>query len=101
MLPRNKKMRRDVKLLYDVMADTIGFLQVKMNAASLQLASIHSRSTQCPRDGIINSLRSALREEQVVLQIATGITKCDDYYKVRQKQHPRCFESFFTFAFYS
>ena len=59
-------MRRDVKLLYDVMADTIGYIQVKMNAASLQLASIHLRSTQCARasrDGIINSLRSALREE--------------------------------------
>ena len=42
-------MRRDVKLLYDVMADTIEYIQVKMNAASLQLASIHSRSTQCAR----------------------------------------------------
>ena len=32
------KMRRDVKLLYDVMADTIGYIQGKMRAASLQLA---------------------------------------------------------------
>ena len=28
----------DVKLLYNVMADTIGYIQVKMRAASLQLA---------------------------------------------------------------
>ena len=32
------KMLRDVKLRYDVMADTIGCIQVKMRAASLQLA---------------------------------------------------------------
>ena len=44
-------MRRDVKLLYDVMADTIG----------LQLARIHAQFTHCARDEIINSLRSALR----------------------------------------
>ena len=31
MLPRNKN-RRDVKLLYDVMADTIGYIQVKFAA---------------------------------------------------------------------
>ena len=37
-------MRRDVKLLYDVMADTIGYIQVKMRAASLQLARTHSVS---------------------------------------------------------
>ena len=30
------KMHHDVKLLYDVMADTIGYIQVKMRAASLQ-----------------------------------------------------------------
>ena len=42
-------MRRDVKLLYDVMADMIGFIQVKMSAASLQLARIHARSTQYAR----------------------------------------------------
>ena len=28
-------MHRDVKLPYDVMADTIGYIQVKMRAASL------------------------------------------------------------------
>ena len=37
------KMRRDVKLLYDVMADTIGYIQVKMRAASLQPARTHAR----------------------------------------------------------
>ena len=54
------KMHRDVKLLYDVMADTIGYVQVKMRAASLQLARIHTRYTHCARftrDEIINSLR--------------------------------------------
>ena len=58
------KIRRDVKLLYDVIADTIGY--VKMRAASLQLARTHTRFTHCARasrDKIINSLRSALREE--------------------------------------
>ena len=44
-------MRRDVKLLYDIMADTIG----------LQLIRIHARSTHCARDEIITSLRSAHR----------------------------------------
>ena len=43
------KMRRDVKLLYDVMADTIGYIQVKMRAASLQLARTHARFTYCAR----------------------------------------------------
>ena len=43
------KMRRDVKLLYDVMADTIGYIQVKMRAASLQLAKTHTRFTHCVR----------------------------------------------------
>ena len=33
-----------------------------------------------------------------VITSATGITKCDNYYKVR---HPRCFENFFTLAFCS
>ena len=56
-------MRRDVKLLYDVMADTIGYIQVKMSAASLQLARIHARFmhyARFVRDEIINSLRSGL-----------------------------------------
>ena len=48
---------------YDAMADTIGYIQVKMSVASLQLARIHARSTHFACDEIINSLRSALREE--------------------------------------
>ena len=43
------KMRRDVKLLYDVMADTIGYIQVKMRAVSLQLARTHTRLTHGAR----------------------------------------------------
>ena len=42
------KIRRDVKLLYDIMEDTI----------NLQLAKIHVRSTYCARDEIMNSVRS-------------------------------------------
>ena len=64
------KMRRDVKLPYDFMADTIGYMQVKMRAASLQLARTHARFTHCARasrDEIINSLRSALREETLFI----------------------------------
>ena len=57
------KLRRDVKLLYDVIADTIGYIQVKMRAASLQLTRTHTQFMHCMRDEIINSLRSALREE--------------------------------------
>ena len=44
-----KKMRPDVKLLYDVMAYTIGYIQVQMSVASLQLARVHSRSTGAMR----------------------------------------------------
>ena len=70
-------MRRDVKLLYEVMADTIGYtcIQVKMNAARLQLAGIHARSTQWARfacDKIINTLRSAFCEE---LKFSKGFIK--------------------------
>ena len=43
------------------MADTIGYIQVKMKAVTLQLARTHARFTHCARDEIINSLRSALR----------------------------------------
>ena len=43
------KISRDVKLLYDVIADTIGSIQVKMRAASLQLARTHTRFTLCAR----------------------------------------------------
>ena len=44
------EMRRDLKPLYDVMADTTGYIQVKMRAASFQLA-------RTARDETINSLR--------------------------------------------
>ena len=57
------KMLRDVKLLYDVMADTIGYIQVKMKVATLQLARTHTSFTHCAHDEIINSLRSALSGE--------------------------------------
>ena len=40
------KMGRDVKLLYDVMADTIGDESCEL-AASLQLARTHTRFTHC------------------------------------------------------
>ena len=43
------KIRRAVKLLYDVIADTIRYIQVKMRAASLQLARTHTRFTHCAR----------------------------------------------------
>ena len=39
------KMRRDVKLLCDVMAHSIGYIQVKMRAASFRLARTHTRFT--------------------------------------------------------
>ena len=48
MLPGNKKC--DVTsnyVLYDIMADTMGYIQVQMGAASLQLTRIHARSTLC------------------------------------------------------
>ena len=50
------KMHRDVKLLYDVMADTIGYMQVKMRAASLQVAKIHARFTHCERASLATRL---------------------------------------------
>ena len=43
------KIRRAVKLLYDVIADTIRYIQVKMRAASLQLARTHTRFMHCAR----------------------------------------------------
>ena len=46
MLPRNKNASWR-QLLYDVMADTIGYIQAKMRAASLQLARTHARFTHC------------------------------------------------------
>ena len=48
MLPRNKNAPWR-QLLYDVMADTIGYIQVKMRAASLQLARTHTLFTDCTR----------------------------------------------------
>ena len=48
VIAQTLKMRRDVKLLYDIMEDTI----------NLQLAKIHVRSTYCTRDEILNSVRS-------------------------------------------
>ena len=42
---KKKIETRDVKLLYDVMADTIGYIKVKMRAASLQFARTHTRFT--------------------------------------------------------
>ena len=53
------KIRRAVKLLYNVIADAIRYIQVKKRAASLQLAT-HTRFTHCARlarDKIIKSLR--------------------------------------------
>ena len=62
-------MRRDVKLLHDVMADTIGYtcIQVKMSAASLQFARIqggprNTRVLRVRRDYKLTSLAS-LRDE--------------------------------------
>ena len=33
---------------------------------------------------VYNKLRQVLQSAMDLLQIATGITKCDDYYKLRQ-----------------
>ena len=52
MLPRNKNAlwrQTTVWRLFDVMADTIGYIQVKKRAASLQLARTHARFTHCAR----------------------------------------------------
>ena len=48
MLPRNKNAPWR-QLLYDVMADTIGYIQIKMKSATLQLARTHARFTHCAR----------------------------------------------------
>ena len=48
-------MRPDVKLLYDVMADTN--IQVQLTAARLQLARVHALRARFARDEIINSPR--------------------------------------------
>ena len=49
-------MCRDVKLLYDVMADTIGYIQVQVDAASLSLAMIQLRSIHCTRASRVKRL---------------------------------------------
>ena len=86
-------MRRDVKLLYDVMADTIGYIQVKMRAASLQLARTHTQFTHCARfarDEIINSLREELTCVSFLLLHASLLRKCQRifvynfYFRVQQ-----------------
>ena len=56
-------MRRDAKLPYDVMVDTIGCVQIKMRAASLQLSRTHTRFTHCARRVYKLTSRGA-REEQ-------------------------------------
>ena len=48
MLHKNKNAPW-CQLLYDVMADTIGYIQVKMRAVSLQLARTHAWFTHCAR----------------------------------------------------
>ena len=63
------KMLRDVKLLYDVMADTIGCIQVKMRAASLQLART-PRSSRTAR---------ALRARRDYKLTSRGITNNDEH----------------------
>ena len=48
MLPRNKNASWR-QLLYDVMADTIRYIQIKMKTATLQFARTHARFTHCAR----------------------------------------------------
>ena len=38
-------------------------------------------------DTVYYKLRQVLQSAMDLLQIATGITKCDDYYKLRQYSH--------------
>ena len=42
--------------------------------------------TNC--DTVYYKLRQVLQSAMDLLQIATGITKCDDYYKLRQYRRP-------------
>ena len=53
-------MHRDVKPLYDVMADTIRYIHVKMRAASLQLGRTHTRFTRREEFSTLNSLSAFL-----------------------------------------
>ena len=55
------KMRRDVKLLCDVMAHTIGYIQVKMRAASFRLARTHTRFTHWRESNSLGAPRLASR----------------------------------------
>ena len=60
------KMRRDVKLLYDVMQDTIRYTSKDEScefAARLDQHAVHVLRARYARDEIINLLRSALRVE--------------------------------------
>ena len=60
------KMRRDVKLLYDVMPDTIRYTSKDEScefAARLDAHAVHVLRARFARDEIINLLRSALRVE--------------------------------------
>ena len=55
------KMRLDVKLLCDVMAHTIGYIQVKMRAASFRLARTHTRFTHWRESNSLGAPRLASR----------------------------------------
>ena len=55
------KMRRDVKLLCDVMAHTIGYIQVKIRAASFRLARTHTRFTHWRESNSLGAPRLASR----------------------------------------
>ena len=55
------KMHRDVKLLCDVMAHTIGYIQVKMRAASFRLARTHTRFTHWRESNSLGAPRLASR----------------------------------------
>ena len=47
--------------------------------------------TKC--DTVYYKLRQVLQSAMDLLQIATGITKCDDYYKLRQYNPLQCYDS--------
>ena len=49
------------------------------------LLQIATGITKC--DTVYYKLRQVLQSAMDLLQIATGITKCDDYYKLRQNTH--------------
>ena len=43
------------------------------------------------------TLKKVLQSAMALLQIATGITKCDDYYKLRQYRHTNSSKRVFHF----